>query len=242
MVHEMGVACPRCRTSDVHANMLKDGQAQTRSPICENCGGDGWLFRNAVVVRGLAASIRQQRNVHDIGEAQPGDMQFSIGPGFAGCGEAQRRVTRDDKFTATWDQPLHEGQTIVRGAGTMDETQRLINNVSLDEDRLWYEPGASLWCEDENRKVYSEIGDFVLGPGRIIKWVGDKPEVGVKYTLKYTAFFEWIVWAPPTERVDRNNRDLGPLIFLRRRHIAFVNDSPLITESDRVPISNRVAC
>lgn len=242
MIHEIGVACPRCRASDVHANMLRDGQAQTRSPNCLNCGGDGWMFRNPSLVRGLASSIRQQRNVHDVGEAQPGDMQFSVGPGFFGCGEEQRRVTRDDKFTATWDQPLDEGQTIIRGAASLSDNSRLINNVNPDEDRLWYEPARSLWCEDENGETYTQGGDFVLGPGKVIKWVGKQPDVGTKYSLKYTAYFEWIVWAPPQERVDRNNRDLGPLVFLRKRHVAFINDSPLITESDRVPISTRIAC
>ena len=93
----------------------------------------------------------------------------------------------------------------------------------------------------ENGVVYV-TGDFELGPGRVIRWVGDQPAVGVKYTLKYTAYFEWLVWAPPQERVDRDNRDLGPLIFLRRRHVANVNDSPFITASDRIPLIGRVEC
>lgn len=243
MVHEMGLACPHCRTSDVHANMLRDGQSQTRSPNCSKCGGDGFLFRSPDLIRGLAVSIRQQRNVHDVGESQPGDMQFSIAPDFGGCGSnGFRRISRDDKFTATWDQPLHEGQTIVRGAATMNENLRLSNNVSLNEDRLWYEPSDSLWCEDQNGVVYHKDADFVLGPGKVIRWVGNQPVKGTKYVIKYTAFFEWIVWAPPMDRVDRDNRDLGPLVFLRKRHIAYVNDSPTITDLDRVPLSTRITC
>lgn len=242
MVHEIGVACPKCRTSDATASTIEDGKLSTRSPNCRNCGGDGMLFRSPLVVRGLAVGIRQQRNVHDIGEAQPGDMNFSIGPGFFDCGAGSRRVSRDDKFTATWDQPLNEGQTIVRGAGKLADNPRLVNNVEEDEDRLWYEPGQALWCEDENGVVYTQNTDFVLGPGRVIRWVGNKPAIRTKYTLNYTAFLEWIVWQPPQERRDRDNRDLGPLVFLRRRHIAFINDSPLITESDRQPLSSRIAC
>jgi hypothetical protein len=189
----------------------------------------------------LAVSIRQQRNILDAGVAQPGDMQFSPGPGEAGGCGSTRRVGNGDKFTATWDQPLDDGQTIVRGAAHMDENLRLEFNVNPDEDRLWYEPGSALWCEDEDGVVYKP-GDFELGPGRVIHWVGNRPQIGTKYTLKYTAYFEWIVWAPPQERVDHANLDLGPLIFLRRRHIAFINTSPLIVESDRRPLSARTTC
>ena len=241
MIHELGIACPRCRVSDVQATMLRDGQFQTRSPNCMNCGGDGRIYRDPVKVRGLATSIRQQRNVVDVGEVQPGDMQFSIGPGFFGCGQGGRRISRDDKFIALWDQPLDEGQTIVRGASTLHENKRFVNNVNEDEDRLWYEPATALWCEDENGVTYQLDTDFSFGPGRVIKWIGNQPNVGIGYTLKYTAYFEWIVWAPPQERNERDNRDLGPLVFLRRRHVAYVNDSPLITESDRSPLSARTS-
>lgn len=244
MIHEIGIACPKCRTSDVSANMLRDGQAGTRLPNCRRCGGDGWLYRDAQIVRGLATAIRQQNNVIDAGVIQPGDMQFSIAPGFFGCnhnGAPQRRVAEADKFTATWAQPLNEGQTIVRGAATMDENIRLDPAVSADEDRLWYEPAYSLWCEDEDGKQYFEKGDFTFGPGRVIHWIGNRPITGKKYVIKYTAFFEWIVWAPPQERVDRDNVDLGPLVFLRKRHISYVNDGLFITSADRIPLGKRLS-
>jgi len=241
MVHEMGLKCPKCRTSDPAANQLRDGKSQTRGPNCANCRGDGYIYRGAIVVRGLATSIRQQKNVHDVGYAQQGDMQFSIGPESLSCETGARRVSMSDKFTATWDQPLDEGQGIVRGAHTMGDNLRLKNQGEANEDRLWYEPGEALFCEDENGETYTP-GDFNLGPGRVISWVGRQPMVGVKYVLKYTAYFEWIVWAPPQERHDRDNRNLGPLVFLRKRHVAFINDSVNISASDRIPIGSRVSC
>lgn len=242
MIHEIGIACPSCRTDDLHANMTRDGESQQRRPFCSVCGGDGWLFRDPVLVRGLAVGITQRTEIMEWGEGQPGTMQFSIGPGFLTCGDGNRRVTRDDKFTATWDQPLNDGQTIIRGAATLDDNVRLDNNVRTDEDRLWYEPGTALWCEDENQVVYKQNVDFRLGPGRVIQWYGNSPLVGTKYTLKYTAFFEWIVFAPPQERRDRDNRDLGPLVTLQRRHVQIANDSPYILDTDRVPLSDRMAC
>ena len=243
MVHEVGVACPRCRTADVFANMLGDGQSQTRYPNCSHCGGDGWFFRDPKLVRGLATNIRQQKNIHDVGVAQPGDMQFSIGSSDSySCDPGRRRVARGDKFTATWDQPLDDGQTIVRGAGTLGENVRITHRVSEDEDRLWYEPVQALWCEDEDGVQYTSGSDFELGPGRVIKWVGKSPAIGKRYVLKYTAYFEWLVWAPAMERVDRDNRDLGPLVFLRRRHIAFINESPYVMPDDRNSLLSRTAC
>ncbi len=240
MIHEIGISCPKCRTSDPHANMIPDAKQSVRSPNCSNCNADGWLFRSPVIIRGLATSIRQQRNILDAGTSQPGDMQFSIGPGFSGCGQDNRRVSRDDKFTATWSQPLDDGQTIVRGAAHMGDNIGLANNVEIIEDRLWYEPDAALWCEDENGVVYDE-GDFDLGPGRVIKWIGNAPQQGIKYVLSYTAFIEWIAWIPPQERID-NNEDLGPLVFLRRRHVSLLNESPNVSATDRIPVSSRVVC
>lgn len=242
MIHEIGVACPKCRTSDAHANMLRDGQAQTRSPNCRRCGGDGWLFRDPVTVRGLATSIRQQKNNHDIGVAQPGDMQFSVVPGAFSCEGGYRHVARGDRFTALWSQPNDDGQTIVRGAATMGENVRLEHSVRGDEDRLWYEPAKALWCEDEDGEQYVETADFVLGPGRVIRWVGKQPPVGRKYVIKYEAHFEWIVFAPPQERVDRGTQDIGALIMLRKRHVVFVNDNSIITDEDRRPLSSRMEC
>jgi hypothetical protein len=242
VIHEIGVACPKCRTSDAAANLLGDGQAATRSPNCPNCV-DGWLFRNPAKVRGLVTSIRQQKNILDVGIAQPGDMSFSPAPGtLTICGGGGRRIARGDKLTATWSQPLDDGQTVVRGAAHLGDNVRLANNVETGEDRLWYEPAESLWCEDENGIAYQAGTDFSFGPGRVIKWIGEQPAVGTKYVIKYTAYFEWLVFVPPQERVDRDNRDLGPLVLIRRRHIAFLKESPYINAADRVPMSTRVAC
>lgn len=242
MIHEVALNCPKCRTSDTPANLVRDGLFQTRSPSCPACGGDGWLYREPVVVTGLATSIRQQNNIIDSGVAIPGDMQFSLSAQAFIRTTTPRRVAQYDKFTATWAQPLDGGQTIVRGAAHIDDNVRFVRNVDVDEDRLWYEPDAGIWCEDENGKTYSPMGDFVLGPGRVIKWIGNRPVDAVKYVIKYTAYMEWLVYAPPQERVDRDNRDLGPLVFLRRRHIASVNTSPYVTSQDRVPLNDRVNC
>ena len=241
MIHLVGLACAKCRTEDVNAGMITDGQMRQRNPNCPRCGGDGMVYRSPGLIRGIATNIRQQKNVHDVGLAMPGDMMFSTSPGWEECEAYTRKISAGDKFIATWPQPLEEGQTLVRAASQMSDNIRLSNNVMPTEDRLWYEPAGAIWCEDENDVTYDFGGDFTLGPGRVINWIGNSPNLGVKYTVKYTAYFEWIVWAPPQERTDRN-RDLGSLVFLRKRHIAFVNDNPVITADDRIPVNIRVQC
>lgn len=188
---------------------------------------------------GLAVSIRQSTKLTDLGVIQPGDMQFSPGPSDD-CGA--RMFSKEDKFIATWPQALDEGQTVVRGAAHLSDNLRLAKNVAEDEDRLWYEPANSLWCEDENGTVYRAGGDFELGPGKVIRWVGNQPQIGTKYVIKYTAYFEWIAFIPPLDRFDVNNNSLGPLIFLRRKHAVFVNESPYVSDDDRVPLMARISC
>jgi hypothetical protein len=190
---------------------------------------------------GLAVGIRQQRNIMDAGVAQPGDMTFSPQLSVSSCINPNRRITAYDKFTALWDQTLDDGQIIVRGAGTRHDNKHLKTYLLDNEDRLWYEPATAIWVEDEDGTVY-RAGDFKLGPGKIIQWTGNQPQVGQKYSIKYNAYFEWIVYQPPQERVDRDNRDIGQLCMLRKRHVAFVNDSPFGTASDKIPVQSRVTC
>lgn len=242
MLHEIALACT-CRIEDVYAGVKGDGEERRREPFCDRCGGDGWLFRNPDQVVGLATGIRQQRNILDAGVAQPGDMMFSPMPEEASCDSSgRRRITQYDKLTALWDQPLDDGQVLIRGAGTLHENKGLKTYLNENEDRLWYEPSSAVWCEDDAGETYSEEGDFELGPGRIIRWVGNSPRKGQRYSFKYNAFFEWIVFAPPNERVDRDNTDLGPSVLLRRRHVAIVNDNPVGTAQDQISLQSRVSC
>ena len=240
MLHEFGVACPSCRTEDVYAGFRNDGKDRRRSATCNSCH-DGWLYRDPLVVRGLIVGIRQQKNILDAGLSQPGDASFSPDPDLvSSCGSGSYRIIgQNDKLTALWSQPLDDGQTIIRGAATMAENAQYDTGLSDSEDRLWYEPEISLWCEDEYGRLYEQGSDFELGPGKILNWIGDQPEIGTKYVIKYTAFHEWIVWQSPQERRDRDNRDLGPLIFIRKRHVAFINSSPKITSDDRISLKDK---
>ena len=241
MIHEIAVGCT-CRAEDTYAGIVNDGKDRRRDAFCSRCGGSGWLYRDAQYVRGLATSIRSQRNILDAGIAQPGDMLFSPVVNSGSCLDAARRIGAWDRLTATWTQALDDGHVLIRGAGTAGENAGRKTYLEDDEDRLWYEPGDAVWCEDEDDVVYRHGTDFVFGPGRIIRWVGARPRNRLRYSIKYHAYFEWIVFAPPTERRDRDAVDIGAAVMLRKRHIVHVNDSPTALAGDKVSAVSRVTC
>jgi hypothetical protein len=244
MVHMVAISC-FCRVEDTFAGNTDDGKQRRLSAFCQRCGGEGWLYRDAQLVTGMATNIRQQRNILDAGITEPGDMMFSILPASGdgdSCGEASRRVSAYDKFIATWAQPIHDGNVIVRGAANMGENKLLNTQLNPDEDRLWYEPAKAIWCESEDGTVYNEGADFTLGPGKIIKWMAGGPVPGTRYAIKYEAYCEWICFQGPNERRDRDGKDLGQQIMLRRRHIVYVNSSPLATADDKISIASRTSC
>ncbi len=193
MIHEVGFSCT-CRVDDVYVSTREDSAEHRREPFCTRCGQDGWLFRDPVLVRGLITNIRFQRNIMDAGNYLPGDSLFSPDFTDTGCGDDEgRRIGTADKLTATWPEPLDDGHVLVRGSGSKSAALGIKTELDDDEDRLWYEPANALWCEDEFGVKYNEGSDFKLGPGKIIKWIGNKPNVGVRFTIKYNAYFEWIV-------------------------------------------------
>lgn len=241
MIHEIGVACT-CRVEDVYASTRDDGVDRRREPFCTRCGQDGYLFRAPQLVRGLFTGVRHQRNVLDSGIYLPGDAIFSPSPNAFSCENGRRSIGTADKLTATWPEPIDEGHVLIRGSGTKAAADGIITMLEDDEDRLWYEPASAIWCEDEFGVEYREGEDFVLGPGKIIKWVGNQPQFGARYSIKYNAYFEWIVFQPPTERRDRDGADLGELVSLRKRHVQLVNTSPFATSEDKRSLQSRITC
>jgi hypothetical protein len=191
---------------------------------------------------GFTTSISQRADISENGIMVPGDMQFGTGlPTGEGVDRNPRKISLFDKLTATWSQPVDGGQVIVRAAGSKGPGAQF-TTLEPNEDKLWYEPDESIWCEDENGITYSNNSDFILGPGRIIKWVGNAPLDNVKYTIKYTAFFEWIVFSPPQERNDKNNRDLGQSCSLRKKHIVFMNDNPSANNTAKASLQAQMRC
>lgn len=235
VIHERGVACP-CRAEDAFGGMIeKDGRQATRRTIgCEQCDGNGWLWRDAKVIHGLVTSVNPaNRSLVDVARSEPGDCVFS-----PSLNEAI--ISDYDKITFLYPSPVDDGQQIIRNSARLQDNKRLNLGLTDDEDKVWYLPAAAIWCEDENGNVYTQGSDFVFSQKKIV-WIGRRPADGVLYTLKYTAYLEWICYTAPMNRFD-NARNLGQRVGLKRVHVAFpndVNDTPELRQQEELTFTSR---
>jgi hypothetical protein len=234
VILETGVACT-CRREDALASLTTEGgqPATLRRLNCPTCQGDGFIYRNARCVRGLITSLQAgpNRKLLEGGYAVPGDVVFSPSLNIG--------ILADfDKVTLTKSSPVGDGQVIMRGRGTRAENADRSTNLTDDEDRLWYHGDCAIWCEDENQVIYDQGADFVIS-GRVVRWLDKRPDVGTFYTLKYTAFLEWIVYNTPMARID-NSRSLGQKVVLRKKHVAFSTGSDADTPAKRQEEQNRL--
>lgn len=227
VILETAVACT-CRNGDLHsALIIREGKpANQRSLDCPQCMGDGFLYRNARRVRGLITGIDPGRNrqLLEMGYAVPGDATFSpsLAAGY---------LTDFDRITMCHPEPVNEGQVIRRGGHTFQDNVQYVTDLEENEDRLWYRPSCSVWCEDENGVVYTQSTDFVFVDKKIV-WTETGPDLGTLYTVKFTAYLEWVAYATPFSRVDRG-RNLGQRVLIRKKHVTFTSDSPLDSPSYR---------
>ena len=232
LIHEVGLRCP-CNNEDTHAGQIERTHVLRKRKIvnCNQCNGSGYMYRDPRRVVALITAISEDYVRHEQGWAEPGDCVMSV--------KTDVTISGGDRVTFTWGQPLNEGQVIVRGAGTSSENTARKTNLNEDEDRLWYNAKNNIWCEDENSRRYREGSDFLLDGSKVIRWIGGQPTKHKRYTIKYTAYFEWIAFVPPNIRRDRD-RDLGTRVLLRKSHAAFVNDNPTASVLDRLPFCDRI--
>lgn len=245
VVHEIAITCT-CRISDTYAGTKEDGKQRRPGWACPRCGDSGWLYRDPQLVTGAVTGIKQQKNILDVAVYRPGDMLFSPLPeSDSSCNSTtgfSRKIGNSDKITATWPQVIDDGMVYIRGSASSGENLGLTYSLAAHEDRLWYEPASAVWCEDSEGNTYTENTDFILGPGRIISWIGRQPLPKQAYTLKYNGYFEWIVFVPPQERIDRDNADLGQSVMLRKKHVINVNSAPTGADSDKTTFRSKVSC
>lgn len=233
LIHEVGLRCV-CNQEDMHAGMVQhDGKVlRRRSKFrCDVCGGEGYIYRQPRKIVALVTSVRQQMSQLDAGWAMPGDAIVSVKPDVV--------ISGGDLLTFTWPEVVPDGQVIVRGAAQISDNLTRKFQLDPDEDRLLYNAVDSVHCEDEDGIVYNAGADFILNGSKIIKWVGNKPHKKKVYTLKYTAYLEWVAWFPPDIRRDRD-RDLGYRVAIRKRHVALANEDPSGTPSDKMPFCDRL--
>jgi hypothetical protein len=227
VIHELGVACT-CRVDNAFGSAVEhQGRAASRRKInCQACGGTGWIYRNAQVIKGIVTSVDtgRGRKLLEMGYAVPGDCTFS--PSLRGP-----TISDFDRITFKYAIPVSDGQTIVRNAAKIQDNQLVDASLTTLQDKLWYNASCSFWCEDEDGIVYKEDTDFVLS-GKRITWGATRPADGTTYTVKYDAYMEWIVYSSPATRFD-TDRTLGQRVMLRKWHVAYLNDFKFETPDSR---------
>jgi hypothetical protein len=228
LVHELGVACPCRRNAQLNslAFDINNRPAAQREFGCEQCGGLGWIYRDAKLLKGLITGVDggASRQLNEHGYLTPGDCVFS--PSLF-----VREISDFDRFTFTYPVPVGDGQILIRNGGHINDLSSIRTGLESNQDRLWYYAGCVLWCEDTNGTVYQQNVDFSVDE-KIITWNSRKPADGVPYTVKYTAFLEWIAYSTPFIRFD-NNRSLGQRVALRKIHVAYMNGFKFDTPAKR---------
>lgn len=240
LIHSIGLIC-FCRSSDPYAGFENDGKSSRPDYFCTHCGGTGYQYRNSRLVMGMLTSWRQQKNNLEQGIQVPGTMSFS--PSFEGdsCDNtAYTKYSMYDKLTSTFAVAI-DSQVIIRNAANTGTNASLNTGLLINQDLLNYQPDSIVHCEDQNGRVYKQDGDLTLGPGRTVNWINPPPD-GTRVMIKYTGFIEWIINAPPMERIDYNNKDLGQFMQCQKRDVVFLSNSPLATVDALTPWNAKIGC
>ncbi len=233
VIHEIGLRCT-CESGDSYGSYIEQTHAINRRSgfNCERCMGDKTIFRDPKKIIGMITSIKENKIIHEAGWLMPGDCIFSPKLNYI--------ISAGDLITFTHIHPIPDGQVITRGAANMEGNASLTTYLDDDEDRLEYHAHDGIWCEDEDGVTYQNNYDYLLDSSKIIKWIGASPAKGKVYTIKYRGYLEWVAFTPPSERVDRSD-DLGQKVFLRKRHIAILNNDPRPRVNERVLFCNKVS-
>lgn len=174
-----------------------DGQPD---PNCTQHEAGGWLYTAEQTITGLVTDISQDMQLMETGVFMPGDCVFSP--------LSDHKVSEGDKIIFTWPLPYGQGDARVRGTG--------------NSERLYYTPAQGMACIDENGVFYISDVDYKFqGKDVLWKWtgkIGKAPAAGVRYSIKYMAYIEWLAFVPPVTRIS-NGTDLGEKVILRKKHL-----------------------
>ena len=221
VIHEIGLTCT-CRPGGI-GEAVVGGSGKLACSKCEN----GILYREPLQIMGLISSISSNRQLVETGFINPGDCVISISPNI------KTAPSDFDKITFTWPENVGDGQVIVRG-----EASEPPYNLAANADLLHYQGAEGVYCEDEDGRTYEWNSDFYF-EGRKIIWL-NPPEIRKRYTIKYKAYLEWIVYDSPMSRRDRD-KDLGFRVVLRKKHLVNLRDNVEGNPMDKALFRSRVS-
>ena len=181
-------------------------------PTCPLCQGLGLMYpNNAIDIQCLLTDAANDKSLLQAGLAEPGQMQAATPPGGPHLGLW-------DLCLLPWPPGIpDQGQLIVRGNGSTDETWYRLEAMG----GIWSEPNGEL-------HTYQQGIDYSWS-GRTITWLssGTAPSAGQTYSVRYAARYEWIVAYAP-QVVVLWGQDLGMRGILKKRHEVFPSAGPIM--------------
>jgi len=188
--------CPCGATPDADRALLS----------CAGCHGLGLIYDAPVQIIGLVTGITRDKELLESGFAEPGDMLLGLAP------DEPNFLSENDSVRITWDrgQP-YEGDTIKRSSSGPD---LLSYDADMVERCFTINPATGVIT------TYGSESDFQISDNQLSWLAGHGPPVGAVYSIKYSAFFDWIVFFGPKDRFEQGV-NLGQRVMLRKRHLVF---------------------
>lgn len=186
-------SCRADETPDEHAP----------DPMCRICHGTGRAYGQSQRVKGVVTGLTpQNKSLTIAGLVLPADLIFTPDP------QPTLAVHDYDVIRLGYALP-HEGDVLLRGV----------------RDELDYLPGR-VWSVVHHDAMqgtatsYTPDVDFTLD-GRTLTWLaGHGPAPGMAYSVRYDAYFDWVVYPGLTLRRVKRGTSLGQAVLLRKRHLA----------------------
>lgn len=172
---------------------------------CLVCGGSGRAYERAEKrLKGIVAQINNQdKALLQSGMAMPGDLTFSpdVRPTIP--------LHDYDIVRLSYAQP-YEGDLCTRGE---DTTAYVIGRVYVVEQ---HNPVTG------ERTRYTQGTDFTTNERQITWLDGRGPAEGDRYSIRYDAIYDWVVYPGVTMQRVQRSVSLGQRVLLRKRHLAGV--------------------
>lgn len=197
VLHYRSILCP-CRSNPA-----------TALNTCVLCGGVGRIYPDQPVQKRVILSRVEQSDPELVaqGLAIAGDLTMSEPIGDPAPAEEY------DIIIPQWGGMPFSGQLVTRGSGNTDTlfyraitVDRCISVDSTTGKITDYSPGVDFAWQD-----------------KVVTWLTtNKPPAGTVYSIRYTAIFEYTVFAPALLRKERGT-DIGAKALLRKRHLVLPN-------------------
>lgn len=181
-------------------------------PSCKVCHGFGFRYSDPQTIIGLVTGVQHQKTLLQIGVVMIGDLMLGLSP-------------LDFTQIADWDS----FKFLARDVGTPYDGDLRVRDADGPLDYLTYEAKQVYTCFSidpvtQLETTYVQGTDFTVS-GRELTWLpktggGFKgPQARQKYSVKYSAEFDWIAFVTPMTRYD-GEESIGMRAILRKRHLA----------------------